>query len=79
MLTGIAERVGLAREPFLAALAGEGVWETAVTADIEQAFQYGLSGVPALVFASKYLVSGAQPYEVLVQVADQVAAEQEGA
>lgn len=76
VLTGIAERVGLARELFLAALAGEGVWETAVTADIEQAYQYGLSGVPALVFANKYLVSGAQPYEVLVQVADQVAAEQ---
>ncbi len=79
VLAGIAERVGLTREPFLAALAGEGVWETAVTADIQQAFHYGLSGVPALVFANKYLVSGAQPYEVLVQVTDQVAAEQEAA
>lgn len=76
VLAGIAERVGLAREPFLAALAGEGGWQTAVTADVEQAYQYGLSGVPALVFANKYLVSGAQPYEVLAQVADQVAAEQ---
>lgn len=76
VLTEIAEQVGLAREPFLAALVAGGVWETAVTADIDQAFQYGLSGVPALVFANKYLVSGAQPYDVLTQVVDQIVAEQ---
>ena len=42
-------------------------------ADVQQAFDYGLSGVPALVFNNKYLVSGAQPYELLAQVADQAA------
>jgi len=41
-----------------------------VTADIEQAFAYGLRGVPALVFNNKFLVSRAQPYEMLVQVAE---------
>jgi predicted DsbA family dithiol-disulfide isomerase len=41
-----------------------------------QAHQYGLSGVPAIVFENRYLVSGAQPYAVLKQVADQVIAEQ---
>jgi predicted DsbA family dithiol-disulfide isomerase len=33
--------------------------------------------VPALVFANKYLVTGAQPYEVLVQVVEQIQDEQE--
>jgi predicted DsbA family dithiol-disulfide isomerase len=40
---------------------------------------YGLDGVPALVFADKYLVSGAQPYNVLKQVVEKVQAEQDEA
>ena len=44
-------------------------------ADVEQAHDYGLSGVPALVFANKYLVSGAQPYEVLTEVVEKIEAE----
>lgn len=76
VLQEIAVAVGLEPDGFLAALAAGGVWETAVSADIEQALHYGLSGVPALVFAHKYLVSGAQPYDVLAQVTEQVSAEQ---
>lgn len=72
VLADIAELVGLEREAFLAALTDER-WETAVAADIQQAMAYGLSGVPALVFADKYLVTGAQPYETLVQVTEQAA------
>jgi predicted DsbA family dithiol-disulfide isomerase len=41
-------------------------------ADVQQAHEYGLSGVPALIFVGKYLVSGAQPYEVLESVLRQV-------
>jgi predicted DsbA family dithiol-disulfide isomerase len=52
-------------------------WDSAVTADVYQAHRYGLNGVPALVFANKYLVTGAQPYEVLVQVVEQIQDEQE--
>jgi predicted DsbA family dithiol-disulfide isomerase len=74
VLAEIAESVGLERDAFLAALT-DGRWETAVSADIQQAMAYGLSGVPALVFANKYLVTGAQPYETLVQVTEQVAGE----
>ncbi len=40
----------------------------AVKADVEQAGTYELTGVPALIFAGKYLVSGAQPYQVFKQI-----------
>jgi predicted DsbA family dithiol-disulfide isomerase len=46
-----------------------------VSADIDLARQYRLDGVPALVFAEKYLVMGAQPYNVLKQVVERVQAE----
>ena len=32
-----------------------------------------LSGVPALIFEQKYLVSGARPYEFLAEVVDKLA------
>jgi predicted DsbA family dithiol-disulfide isomerase len=74
VLADIAQSIGLEREAFLAALADER-WETAVDADIHQAHMYGLTAVPALVFGGKYLVSGAQPYPVLVQVTEQLLSE----
>lgn len=75
VLADIAEKVGLDREAFLQALMDE-KWDTAVATDIQLAHHYGLSSVPALVFGNKYLVVGAQPYEVLVQATQQVMAEQ---
>ena len=74
VLVEIAQRVGLGREAFLAALHNDD-YEAQVEADIEQAYQYGLTGVPALIFNNRYLVSGAQPYEVLRQVVEKVEAE----
>jgi predicted DsbA family dithiol-disulfide isomerase len=76
VLAGVAEGAGLDRDGFLAAL-GDQANEAAVDADIAQAQAYGLSGVPALVFAGKYLVVGAQPYPTLKQAAAQVRAELE--
>ncbi len=67
VLADIAENVGLNRDEFLQALE-EDDWQTAVTADVYQAHQFGLSGVPAAVFGNKYLLSGAQPYPVFEQV-----------
>ncbi len=75
VLTGVASQIGLAEDAFLAAL-DDVEWIRAVEADIAQARQYGLTAVPALVFGNRYLVSGAQPYEILVQVTEQLAAEQ---
>jgi predicted DsbA family dithiol-disulfide isomerase len=71
VLKEIAESVGLDGEQFIAAL-DTPMYEDAVLTDIEQAQQFGLSGVPALIFAGKYLVSGAQPYESLVNIIEQV-------
>ncbi len=74
VLITVAEQVGLDGSAFEAALAEE-KWDAAVTVDVHQAYRYGLNGVPALIFAHKYLVSGAQPYEVLVQVIEQIQSE----
>lgn len=74
VLAAVAEGAGLGRSAFLAAL-DDSAYHAAVDADIAQAQAYGLSGVPAMVFAGKYLVVGAQPYPVLRQAVEQVLAE----
>ncbi len=78
VLAEVAQSIGLDSVPFLAALDNP-EYEDAVDADIEQAYQYGLNGVPALVFNNQYLVSGAQPYEVLRQVVEKITAEENSA
>ena len=50
-------------------------FQQAMLNEAAKARTYGLHAVPALVYNNKYLVSGAQPYEVLVQVAEKVASE----
>ena len=44
-------------------------------ADVDLARSYGLNGVPAMVFNDKYLVSGAQPANVLRQVVERIVQE----
>lgn len=74
LLADLAAGLGLERGAFLAALA-DPAHVAAVDADIAQAHAYGLSGVPAMVLADRYLVVGAQPYPVLEQAVVQVRAE----
>lgn len=74
VLGDVATAVNLNKTDFLAALS-DPMYEQQVTADIEQAFRFGLSGVPAMVFNQKYLVVGAQPLEMLEEVAEKVLAE----
>jgi predicted DsbA family dithiol-disulfide isomerase len=74
LLADLAASLGLDRAAFLAAL-DDPALDAAVEADIAQAQAYGLSGVPALVFAERYLVVGAQPYPTLKQAVEQVSAE----
>jgi len=74
VLSAILASLGL--ESDVDALLAIPEYEQAMEQDVTQAHQYGLSGVPAIVFENRYLVSGAQPYAVLKQVADQVIAEQ---
>lgn len=77
VLGTIADAVGLDRDAFMAALQ-EPDMVAAVDGDIELARQYGLNSVPALVFDSKYLVSGAQPPPVLVEIVERIVAERDG-
>jgi predicted DsbA family dithiol-disulfide isomerase len=70
-LRAIVERLGMDGAAFLAGL-DDPAYEAEVDADIQQAYEYGLRGVPALVFAGQYLVSGAQPYDLLARVVDRI-------
>jgi predicted DsbA family dithiol-disulfide isomerase len=74
VLAEIARSIGLERESFLIALQ-DAHFAAQVDADIDEAYSYGLTGVPALIFGQRYLVSGAQPYEVLRQVVEKVETE----
>lgn len=67
VLAEVASASGLERDAFLAAL-DHPFYDRMVQDDIDAARRYGLNSVPALVFDNKYLVSGAQPVEVLRQV-----------
>jgi predicted DsbA family dithiol-disulfide isomerase len=76
VLGDIFVAIGLERDALLAAITEEALVQ-AVLEDEAQAQAYGINGVPAMVFVDKYLVSGAQPYDVLTRVVDQVAKEME--
>ncbi len=75
VLKEIAENVGLNTENFEANLA-DPAYDAEVSADVDLARQYRLDGVPALVFADKYLVMGAQPYDALKQVVEKIREEE---
>ena len=75
VLEEIAENVGLNTENFEANLA-DPAYDAEVSADIDLAREYRLDGVPALVFANKYLVMGAQPYDTLKQVVEKIQEEE---
>ena len=75
VLKEIAEHVGLNTENFEAVLT-DPTYDAEVSSDIELAREYRLDGVPALVFAEKYLVVGAQPYDMLKQVIEKILEEE---
>ncbi len=71
VLADLAAEVDLERDVFLAAL-DDPIYIRQVDHDVYLAQQYGLNGVPAMVFENQYLVSGAQPLPVLRQVVDRL-------
>ncbi|MBK8023612.1 MAG: DsbA family protein [Chloroflexi bacterium] len=77
VLRTLAEASGMDGERFLTLL-DDPQYDALVSEDVALARQLGLSGVPALVFAGRYLVAGAQPVDVLRQVVERVQAETEG-
>ncbi|MBK5250349.1 MAG: DsbA family oxidoreductase [Actinomycetales bacterium] len=73
-LADLASDVGLDRADVLRSLVS-GEYAGDVEADIAQARELGISGVPFFVFNGKYGVSGAQSPQTFAQVLTQVAAE----
>jgi predicted DsbA family dithiol-disulfide isomerase len=73
-LRELAVEVGLDGDLVDKTLAGDG-YADEVRADIEQAADYGISGVPFFVFDRRLAVSGAQPAEVLLQALDRATSE----
>lgn len=78
VLRALAAEVGLDPVAFSAAL-DDPALNDAVQADIALAARYGLNGVPALILDNKYLISGAQPPDVLRNVIDKIVAERDAA
>jgi predicted DsbA family dithiol-disulfide isomerase len=72
-LRELAVDVGLDGDLVEKTLDGDG-YADEVRADIEQAREYGISGVPFFVIDGRFGVSGAQPAEVLLRALDQAAA-----
>lgn len=50
--------------------------EQAVIEDLQRVQAYGIQGAPAVVINQKYLISGAQPQEVIEQTIEKIAAEE---
>ncbi len=71
VLKELAEQVGLNTENFDEILTNP-QFDAQVSADVDLAYEDGLNAVPALVFADRYLVMGAQPYEALKQVVEKI-------
>jgi predicted DsbA family dithiol-disulfide isomerase len=71
VLQDIAGEVGLDRAQLLQAL-DDRSFAAQLDADLMQAANREITGVPAVVFAGKYILAGAQPYAVFKRLLDQV-------
>lgn len=69
VLVKIAKNLGLDETSFREALQNES-FQAEVLADEQWASQNRLGGVPAFIFGNRYLVSGAQPVDVLRRAVD---------
>jgi predicted DsbA family dithiol-disulfide isomerase len=69
VLADLAAELGLSRADAAGALA-TGAFEADIRADLTQAQQLGISGVPFFVFDNKRAVSGAQPLETFRRALD---------
>ena len=76
-LAELAAEVGLPKEEALAVANDPQAYAAEVRADIEEAQQIGVQGVPFFVFNRKYAISGAQPPEAFTQALEKVFAEEQ--
>ena len=70
VLLGLAQRVGLDTEALATALK-EGSYRESVERLLEESRSIGIRAVPSYVFQDKYLLEGAQPYEVFRNFVEQ--------
>lgn len=75
VLLTVAENVGLEREAVIELLNGT-KFVSEVRQDQQLAQQYNITSVPYFVFNQKYAMPGAQPVETIVQVIEQVLAQE---
>ncbi|NJM42500.1 MAG: hypothetical protein HC853_18060 [Anaerolineae bacterium] len=66
VLEEVLQQVGLEPHQLETALS-DLRYEAEVDEDIAQACEFGLEGVPALVFNNNYLITGAQPYAMFAR------------
>ncbi|MDW0110527.1 DsbA family oxidoreductase [Sporosarcina aquimarina] len=76
VLVELAVEAGLPKEEALAVASNPEAYADEVRADIEEAKQLGVTGVPFFVFNRKYAISGAQPKEAFVQALEKVLEEE---
>ncbi|MFB6349130.1 DsbA family protein [Moraxella sp. ZJ142] len=74
-LTNLAEQAGLDKTEAVAMLQSD-AFKAESLADENEARAKGIHSVPAFVFNDKYLISGAQPVQVFLQVLAQLQAEE---
>jgi predicted DsbA family dithiol-disulfide isomerase len=71
VLRSAAQEVGLNADEMQQEVEG-GKYTAEVAAQVQQAYQIGVSGVPTYVINDKYALVGAQPYEVFKQALAQI-------
>ena len=74
VLAAAAEEAGLDAGEMQARVE-RGMYAPLVSQTIQEAVMKGIRGVPAYVFENKYLISGAQPYEVFQRVMQELGAQ----
>lgn len=71
-LIELALQAGLNLEEVQDVAQNEGLYLKEVNADIDEAREIGIQGVPFFVFDRKYAISGAQPVETFVQTIKEI-------
>jgi len=77
VLSNLAEQVGINQSDTKAVLQNEEAYTKDVAFDIDEAKQFGITGVPYFIFNRKYAVSGAQPKEAFLQALEKVQKEEQ--
>lgn len=72
VLLNIAQDVGLDTEKVKHLLEDASVYQEEVKTDLQEATEFGISGVPYFIVNRKYAISGAQPVAAFTQALEQV-------